>query len=78
MLSESGPEVEVRNEMVKVEVEVESRLGFEMVRDETRVGFEEHVIAGFPNQNPNRLKLVRVSVRPFWNALLGIILVWTQ
>jgi hypothetical protein len=31
--------------MEKAEEEVESRVGFEMVRDETRVGFEDHVIA---------------------------------
>jgi len=46
-----------------VEGEVESRVGFEVVRDETRVGFGGHVSAVFPNQNPDTLRLVRVSVR---------------
>lgn len=44
------------------EGKVESRIGFEMVGDETRVGFG-YVIAIFPNQNPNKSRLVRVSLR---------------
>ena len=34
---------------------VESRVGFEMVGDETRVGFG-HVIAVFPNQTPKQFE----------------------
>lgn len=64
ILLKSGHENEVQNEMV--EGKIESRVGFEMYRDESRVSFGGHVIAVFPNTNtnttPNKLGLVRDSV----------------
>jgi hypothetical protein len=63
-----------------VEGEVENRVGFEMVGDETRVGFG-HVIAIVPNQNPIKSRLVWISVRQLILKRVGchiVLMIWTQ
>lgn len=61
----SNPDTRTRFRVRWWNWKIESRIGFQMERDEIRIGFRGHVIAVSPNPNetPNKLGLVRDSVR---------------